>query len=515
MTVAPVPEIELAFSLTNEAAHRLLAKPIDEAPPIEMTATYYDTPDFALREAGFALRVRREGEQWVQTLKSGSSGGLVREELEHPLSQGCLDLSLLASGGLPLRLLARLPDLTPVFETHVTRRQRMVVFGDAKIEVALDEGEVVADGQRTALLEAELELKRGGLAALFGLARELAAPGGLRLTFSNKSDRGFALADGTLRGAVNYTPPLARMRTVGEAISALGSAALHQLGGNLDILQWMPRRAALRGAMAGGERLATLLSIFASVLGPGLQAIVAELDWLLGRLIAARDLDRFIADGFRPLAHWADDRPAAAAFGRALLRARWEAYGAVQQAARSERACALLLDAAELVGTSVVQAKGASIEQPICDFALSILRWEDEELRASDGVLEDFDAVAHDALHAQAKRMSYLLEAFEPVLPPRARSRAAWREALRKLETSLEDRRDVSVASSVAKRALDHLGAADGDLAARVAFASGTIIIARFAKSNKTMRRAQRAFVALIAKPSPWTSRSCAPRVNA
>jgi triphosphatase len=144
MTAEPGLEIELAFSLTDEAARRLLAEPVHRASPIDMSAVYFDTPDLALREAGYALRVRREGERWVQTLKSGSAGGLVRGEFERPLNQGILDLSLLATAGLPRKLLARLSDLRPVFETHVRRRQKLVTFGEAEIEVALDEGEVVA-----------------------------------------------------------------------------------------------------------------------------------------------------------------------------------------------------------------------------------------------------------------------------------------------------------------------------------------------------------------------------------
>lgn len=506
-TATPPLEIELVFSITDEAARRLLANPIERGPPIKMMAVYYDTPDLALRRAGYALRVRCEGGRWVQTLKSGSPGALVRGEFEFPLSKGRLDLSLFDAASLPRDLLPRLPELHPMFETHVRRRHKLIAFGDAEIEVALDEGELVAGARRMTLLEAELELKTGGRAALFSYARQLAAQGGLRLTLANKSDRGFALAAEALDGAVTYTPPLARMATIGEAIGALGGAALHQLGGNLDILQREPHRAALREAIAGAERLGTFLATFASVLGPGRRTIVAELDWLLGRLAAVRDLDRFIVDGFRPFAHWVDDRPAAALFGRALLRARRAACGEVQQAARSERVCALMLDVAELAGTAAVHADGASIARPISDFAIGILQRKDQELRAADGVLKTFDPAAHGELHVETKRTLYLLEAFEPVLPPRARSRAAWREALRKLELGLEDLREISVATSVAKHALDRLDTAEGDLAARAAFASGTIIIARFAKSNKTMRSAQRAFMALNAKPSPWASR--------
>jgi inorganic triphosphatase YgiF len=504
MTAEPGLEIELAFSLTDEATRRLLVKPICRASPVEMAAVYFDTPDRALRAAGYALRVRREGERWVQTLKSGSAGGLVRGEFERPLSQGSLDLSLLASAGLPRDLLARLSELRPVFETRVRRRQRIVAFGDAAIEVALDEGEVVAGARRTPLREVELELKTGGRAALFDYARQLAADGGLRLTFANKSDRGFALAAGTLGAAVGYSPPpVARLATVGDAIGSLGGAALHHFGGNLDLLQFGPRRAALRHAIAGAERLAALLSICAFLDEPGRRAVAAELDWILGLLTAARDLDRFIAGGFRPLAHWADDRPAAAVFGRGLLKTRRTAYREVQEAARSRRVSALLLDAAELMGTAPAEGSGETVDdQSISNFALGVLRCEELVVHAADGVLAGTDPIAQDELQKDVKRMGYLLDALEFALPPSARSRAARRRAFHRLGRNLDDLREVATARVVSKHVLDRLDIANEDLAARTVLAAGTIVIARFARSTKTLRCAQRALEALNARPS-------------
>ena len=46
-----------------------------------LQAAYIDTPDFLLSRAGIAFRLRREGRQWIQTLKVATSNML--ERLEH------------------------------------------------------------------------------------------------------------------------------------------------------------------------------------------------------------------------------------------------------------------------------------------------------------------------------------------------------------------------------------------------------------------------------------------------
>lgn len=496
-------EIELAFSLTDAAAQRLLANPICGARPVEMRATYFDTPDFALRRAGYVLRIRREGRKWVQTLKSGSAGGLVRGEFERPIGDGCLDLGLIEQAGLPRDLLARLAELSPVFETHVRRRRVLVKARDAEIEVALDEGEVMARTQRTSLLEVEFELKRGGREALFEYARALAAGGGLRLSFASKFDRGYDLATGGLDEAVPYSPPVARrLATVESTVGALGGAALHQLGSNLDVLQLGPRRSALREAIAGAERLAALLSACPFLGEPALRSVAAELDWLLGQLTAAQDLDRFISHGFLPLAHRGGDRPAAAIFGRALLQARRMAYRRVQDAARSRRVGALLLNAAELTAVLPEQAgrPAGAVDQSVTDFALSVLGRCDLILCAAKEVLEGADVFAQAELQRDVKRMDYLFEAFDPALAPNGRIHPGRRQAFHRLRLSLDDLRNIDAARLVVKHTLEGLDLADEDLAARAIVAGGTVVVALFAKSTRAMRGAREALRTLMAR---------------
>lgn len=71
-------ETELKISLPAEETARLLAAPELEGLRITPRRTetllsiYQDTPDGALSAARIALRLRKVGRRWVQTVKSGA-----------------------------------------------------------------------------------------------------------------------------------------------------------------------------------------------------------------------------------------------------------------------------------------------------------------------------------------------------------------------------------------------------------------------------------------------------------
>jgi inorganic triphosphatase YgiF len=74
-------EIEFKFCIPPErlAAVQAAARRGTHA-HIRMEARYFDTPDAALSSRGIAFRLRREGDQWVQTVKALGNGPLDREE---------------------------------------------------------------------------------------------------------------------------------------------------------------------------------------------------------------------------------------------------------------------------------------------------------------------------------------------------------------------------------------------------------------------------------------------------
>ena len=214
-------EIELKLALSPAYAEQLIEQQLlersgaAEVQRKQLENIYFDTPERALAAQKVALRIRREGEQYIQTLKtagSGAAGLSVRSEWEWPLASAELDLELLRPH-LPeaLRQEAVLAALEPLFATNFTREVRWLRAGDNAaedwaIEVALDRGEVIAAGLREPICELEFELKHGAPEILFDVALELARQLPLLPLELSKAQRGYRLLQQAQGIAVE--PPL-------------------------------------------------------------------------------------------------------------------------------------------------------------------------------------------------------------------------------------------------------------------------------------------------------------------
>ena len=152
-------ETELKLSCSPDALaaalqHPLVAAAATQDSPQHLVATYYDTDDFALRRHHVALRIRSEGGEWVQTIKSGgsSSAGLhQREENEESIEGANLDLTKLPVRGPLGEFFADgslRQGLREVVTTDIHRETRLLKTGrGGLIEMAMDRGEVRAGGR--------------------------------------------------------------------------------------------------------------------------------------------------------------------------------------------------------------------------------------------------------------------------------------------------------------------------------------------------------------------------------
>lgn len=144
-------EIELKLGLPASHARRVTAHPLlggYKPQRYRLFNTYYDTPEFDLRNRGIALRLRRKGwSTWLMTVKGGASGagGLAqRSEWEAPTQPGVFDFSIVGNEGLREFLESCHARLQAVFSTDFTRTAWIVPHGGAVLEVALDRGKLNA-----------------------------------------------------------------------------------------------------------------------------------------------------------------------------------------------------------------------------------------------------------------------------------------------------------------------------------------------------------------------------------
>jgi len=423
-----------------------------------LATTYYDTPDFQLAREGVALRVRRNGEHWIQTLKTegeAAAGLHVRDELEWPLAAGEIDLAALDA--TPYRKLfgrKRVRDrLGPVFTTEFDRAARMLSFADGTAaELAIDRGEIRAGSRTAAISEAEIELKTGDALRLFELAREIARDVPLRLGHASKAERGYALA----RDAVP-PPQKARAIELGHALSA--SAALRRIA--LACVAQMQANEAgmlegkdpeyLHQFRVGLRRLRSCLGLVGMAAGKEATAPLAEeLRWLGGMLGPARDWDVFATETLARLAREFRGAEGLAGFRAHCTRLRRAHGEAAREAVRSPRYTALLLALGEafarddLVGlqrppTDDAAPQAVPPERPglsagVLEFAAFVLEKRDRRLR-KDG--KRVPAAPPDERHRvriAAKKLRYAAEFLASLYP---------RKRVERFVAALEDLQDI------------------------------------------------------------------------
>ncbi|WKB52256.1 CYTH domain-containing protein [Eleftheria terrae] len=198
-------EFELKYQVPHDRWAALAAS-LGDAPGgsfILLRAVYFDTPGRHLAQAGIALRLRREGEQQVQTLKAMAADGLTRLEHNVPrLGADGVEADLSLHDGTPAgeRLRAVLQAAgQPLQAAYVTEMERLTVgatVAEGRVELALDRGEIRSGGRVLAVGELEIELIEGRHAAVLRAACEQMERHGLWLDVRSKAERGDRLARG-------------------------------------------------------------------------------------------------------------------------------------------------------------------------------------------------------------------------------------------------------------------------------------------------------------------------------
>ena len=463
-------EVELKLSLPVQPAASLLRQ-LARLPMLagcgrrrlQLHNIYYDTPEHHLLQQGVVLRVRRVGDGasafWLQTLKTsdGQASALTRRgEWESRLDKPELSAALLAEtpwdridpqGSL-------FTQLQPCFQTRFTRTCWTLQPADGgEVELALEQGRIVAGSRREPICELELELKTGTASGLFDIALQVAQAVPVIPCGASKSERGYALAGATPAGrpAVHGAPAL-------EALARTALlAAWHQFTRELIAMRSDDDPERVHQARIAWRRFRSARRLFRPIVDapfPDVRAALAPLLLLLGQV---RDLDVAHTQSLPRLAdaYIGGDPRRASAWSRMLGQMATSAKGA-RAAMRREidqpGAGHALTRVTQWLETLALDGAGANAARSAADaraWALRRLRRLRRALRdARSG--PDTEARAHQ-MRILAKRLRYGVDMLQPVLPaPRARR---WHQLAIRLQRDIGDQRD-SIQAAVLVRGL-------------------------------------------------------------
>ncbi len=190
-------ETELKLLLALEDHQTVLEAPClagKEVEVLQLDNIYFDTPEFDLNNSKVALRIRKKGDRYIQTLKTRgvSVNGLSRRG-EWELNGEALDLAPLSEVWPENLKSIDTARLEPVFRTDFQRTQVNLEWQGAQIELALDCGKIKSGDREETISELELELKQGPEEALQDLARVLGELADLKPGDISKAERGYQL----------------------------------------------------------------------------------------------------------------------------------------------------------------------------------------------------------------------------------------------------------------------------------------------------------------------------------
>jgi triphosphatase len=436
----PLIETELKIALDPGQEARLRRLPalaglrIGSRRTQSLVSVYFDTPDHALSARGIALRLRKEGRRWIQTVKFGKRTDNVlfsRSEIDMPAPGGRLALD----GADPHGVLAEIGKiagggtLSPVFETRIRRviDHLRLETGD-EVELALDQGEVVAGDRTEPIHEAEIELKAGEIRAVYDVAQMLFAEGPVRFAQDSKAARGYRL----LRGE---TLPRVRPRKAGElafepdaTVESVARDVFHdcfaQIAANMEVIADSDDIEGPHQLRVGLRRLRTAFSVFGSSLGKQAFASLSATARDLGKRVGAlRDVDVLIDEVVGSTVAGLDDE-ARTSLVSALENRRAAVRDEVRQTLVEPASVAFLFDLGRmiegrgwLVPSDYSQTERLAV--PLSKVAPKLLEKRYKKVVKAGRKIRELDPEELHSLRKQLKKLRYTADVLDSIFPAR------------------------------------------------------------------------------------------------
>lgn len=481
---------------------------------------YYDTGDWRLYRAGYALRIREMKDGAEATMKSLSSaeGNLRRRrEISEPLKDAGIEMLRKSKGpvGEKLRLLLGNREAERIFEVRTSRKTFPLSFAggasDGGMNGSSDEdaagdvreeagsggnspvGEVVLDSsgvplggaeESVGLTRVEVEVDAGSASdrRLRGFVKEMEVSLGLRQARISKYEAGIFATGLSPERREDYGPTgVNASLSLGEMAFAVLRQQFAVMGSHEPGTRLGEDAEELHDMRVSTRRLRAAMKLFEDVLPERSRWLREELRHFAGSLGDVRDLDVQIEEVKGVGGGDQEEVEALAAIVTALEERREAARGRLLEALDSDRYARFESSFAEMLrrgpeaprgapSTNGSSGASAAAGVPVLEAAPSLLGRRYRAWRKAAGRLnESSDPEEYHELRKKGKRLRYALEFFSGVYGEKATGTLV--QPLKAVQDSLGRHQDAIIAADL----LREIAVATPRLPKRTVFAMGLL----------------------------------------
>ena len=448
--VLSMSEIELKFQIPASQLKAVrLAFGRKQPTVISLHAKYFDTADHYLQQHHITLRQRLENDIWIQTLKAPKNT-IERLEIETKLGtqepttidlQCSLQHQKIQKKLAPL--LQSLKDPLQVqFETQIKRQLYVQKLEDSEIEVAFDQGKVMANQQSLLINEIEFELKQGNIHDLLASIQPWIEKYQIWLDSNSKATKGQMLQQSLETVPAQYQTEL-RLNSnvsVAQALPKIVSNCLDHLLPNVSAIANQQSNALhVHQARVAIRRLRSALRTFESLFDCETQVWQTQLAELFKHLGGTRDRDA-LTESLIPQLIQAGSPITALPMNQTQIN---QEISKIFRAPETTKLWLKLIEFSHSAQTNKKKLK-SQMDKKINKMHLKICRSKD--------LFQQMPAEEKHQLRKRVKRLRYSIEFIATLYPKKVVKQ--YLKALKPLQDSLGRFNDLSVADTLFKNDL-------------------------------------------------------------
>lgn len=484
-------ETELKFVGEESAIAQLLQSKLlleaagnRRARTVEQQAIYFDTDGQALWNAGYILRVRKEGSGYFQTLKKVICNELAtRPEFKSEVGTATPDIGSIPDRDTRSKIshILKGQELSPVFEI-ATRRTKLLLSPKkgVEIEAAFDSGMLSLSGKDKQasypIHEFELELLKGDVEDLFALARKLTGGLPLALSLSAKAERGYALLRHQIYAPVRSQPICLPAGTnADDALNVILANCLQQFLGNARSVIVANDAEGVHQMRVALRRLRSATSMLDDAQQELISSQIERARHFAGVLGDARNYDVLLNDIIQPVVNGIGSEKEFKPLIEAVLAKRRESWALLLEELRAEAFRTFVLEWAALTYGRPKPVEDTS--PPLA--GLDVAKFAKQQIKHRAHQIAKIASRKHDPdidelhdLRLKLKKLRYTIEAFESMFSRKAVRRVA--QQLAKLQRLLGDINDIAHSQNLIHRIL--LDAKSSPLSDALAYAGGLVV---------------------------------------